>query len=361
MWIADMDIISPPAILEGLQKRIAHGVFGYGHETKKLEEITVGWMKRMYDWDIKPEWLVFIPGVVTGFNVFIRAVGEPGNEHLCNTPCYPPFFQAPENNEQTFVNVPLACDKDTKKFFIDFDALEKAVTPKTRSLILCHPHNPTGREWTVEELEKIQDFVVKHNLYVVSDEIWAAFTLEGKHTPFAKVASKAASKTVTLMAPSKTFNIAGLCCSTAIIPDEELRNKYIRAARGIVPHVNCIGLYAAELAFGGECDEWLKGLLDHLRANLDIVEESLKKMPKIHWHRPEATFVVWVDVRDAFPEGVNEKNLEDYLAKEHNLGISDGAEYGSPGWVRLNIGCPTVRLVEAMKRFESAFFKSSQL
>lgn len=361
MWVADMDIISPPAIIEGLKKRVAHGVFGYGHETKGLADVTVKWMKRMHGWDIKPEWLVFVPGIVSGFNIFIRAIGEPDDEHICMTPCYPPFFQAPGNNAQKFVGVPLACDEKTHKFFIDFDALEKAVTPKTRSLILCHPHNPTGRDWTVEELGKLQDFVVKHNLYVISDEIWASFELDTKHVPFGMVGTKVAERTATFMAPSKTFNIAGLSCSVGIIPGEELRKKFNKAMNGIVPHVNCIGLSAAEVAFGGECDEWLSGLLDHLRANLDIVEETLARMPKIHWHRPEATFLVWADVRDAFPEGVNEKNLEEYLSKEFKLGISDGAEYGAPGWIRLNIGCPTKRLVEAMHRLEQAFFKSSQI
>lgn len=361
MWIADMDLISPPAIIEGLQKRIAHGVFGYTHETTELKNTVVNWMKRIHDWDIKPEWLVFVPGIVSGFNIFIRAVGGPEDEHLCNTPCYPPFFQAPENNNQKFVGVPLKCDSETHYFTIDFDALEKAVTPKTRSLILCHPHNPTGRDWTADELSKLQDFVVKHNLYIASDEIWAAFEITSKHIPFGKVGTQVANRTVTFMAPSKTFNIAGLSCSVAVIPDEALRTKFNKAMNGIVPHTNCMGLFAAEIAFGGECDDWLKGLLDHLRANLEIVAKTLEKMPKIKWHRPEATYLVWVDVRDAFPEGVNEKNLEEYLSKEHKLGISDGAEYGAPGWIRFNIGCPTKRLVEAMKRFEDAFFKSSQI
>lgn len=361
MWVADMDVLSPPAIIEGLQKRVSHGIFGYGHETKELIDITVKWMKRIHDWDIKPEWLVFVPGIVSGFNIFIRAIGEPNDEHLCNTPCYPPFFQAPENNKQIFVNVPLICDKDTHKFYIDFEALEKAVTPKTRSLILCHPHNPTGRDWTAEELSKIQDFIEKHNLYIASDEIWAEFELSTKHIPFGKIGTKVEDKTVTFMAPSKTFNVAGLSCSVAIIPNEDLRKKFNSAMNGIVPHANCLGLCAMEIAFGGECDDWLKGLLDHLRANLDIVEKTLEKMPKIKWCRPEATYLVWIDVRDAFPEGVDEKNLDEYLAKEHRLGISDGAGYGAPGWIRFNIGCPTKRLVEAMKRFENAFFKSSQI
>eukprot|EP00727_Mastigamoeba_balamuthi_P004705 m51a1_g14232 putative aspartate aminotransferase (420) ;mRNA; r:216057-217844 len=357
MWIADMDAVTAPEIQRALEARVAHGVFGYAHETQALKELTAAWLLRRHSWQVAPEWLVFIPGVVTAMNVFLRSCGGPGEAvHLCHVPAYPPFLCSAQNHGHKLVEVPLSL-KDGR-WVMDPEVLDRAAEaagPRAKSLILCHPHNPTGRDWTVAELEAIAEVCERRNLCVASDEIWADLVLDGKHVPFAKAVPRLANRTCTFMAPSKTFNIPGLGCSLAIIPDAAARERFEAAAKGIVSHVNVLGLAGAEAAWGGECDQWLEQLLDSLRKKRDVVAGTLRRLPQLRWYHPQATFLFWVDARDALPQGVSQEKLADWLAERHGLGLSDGAEYGAPGWLRINYGCPMARLEEAMRRFEKAF------
>jgi len=364
LCIADMDVRCSPKILDALAARIQHGVLGYGHETDELTKIAIGWLKRHYDWDVKPEWLMWFPGIVSGMNAFIRTVGRIYSDEkelstLVHVPAYPPFLAAPEYQRQKLVKVPLKCTTEGQllKYEIDWDAFERSIDKTCHCFIFCNPHNPTGRQWTDEEMRKLAEFCEKHNLYVLSDEIWADLVLEGSHSPFAKVVAGTPleKRTVTMMAPSKTFNIAGLGCSLGIIPDKELRDVFMGSIAGIVPHINCLGLVAGQVAWGGECDAWHMALLDHLRHNLSLVEDTLKRCPKVRWSHPQATFVVWIDPHDAYPEGVDEKNLVEWLANEHHIGMSSGAFYDSPGWIRMNIGCPSSTLKKALEHLEKAF------
>ena len=373
MCVADMDVRCCPAILDALAARVRdHGVLGYAHATPGLVQAAVGWLKRQHGWDVQPEWLVWFPGIVSGMNAFVRAVGllhagQGECSALVHVPAYPPFLSAPANQQQRLVKVPLRCDVGADgqqlRYEIDWDALERAVDPSCRCYILCNPHNPTGRQWTAAELRQLAAFCERHGLYVLSDEIWADLVLgERPHVPFATVVAGTPleRRVATMVAPSKTFNIAGLGCSVGIIPDPELRAAFKRASAGIVPGVNCLGLVAAEAAWGGACDAWHRGLLAHLRRNLALVEQTLRRCPRVRWSHPEATFVVWIDPRAAYPPGVDESSVVDWLAREHKIGLSNGSWFDQPGWLRMNIGCPTATLQSVLARFEQAFGSSKQ-
>lgn len=361
LWLADMDCRSPEAITEALRTRVDHGVFGYTGTSLALRSTAVSWLRRRHGLDVEPSWLVFIPGIVCGINLFVRAFGNPGDSHLVNTPAYPPFLGAPANHGQRAVIVPLARSADGTMWKTDVRALEQAIDATTRSLFLCHPHNPTGRDWSVPELEEIAELCKRRNLVVMSDEIWADVVLDGKHVPFLKAVPSIADRLVMFTAPSKTFNVAGLGCSLAVIPDAGLREKFARAASGIVPHVNIFGLTACEAAWGGRCDDWIdQGLLPHLRKNRALLEQTLARLPKIGYTRMEATYLAWVDVSGVLPEGVTPGNASKWLAEKHKIGLGDGTEFGTPGWLRITMGVPSAMFEEGLRRFEAAFAARSK-
>lgn len=368
MWVADMDFAAPPAVTAALSARAAHGIFGYSGDTAALRATVVAWLRRRHGWDgVAPESVVFTPGIVCGVNVFLRAAGAAAA--LCNVPAYPPFLSAPQNHGVRLVTVPLtepasaSASSSDGCWRFDVSALEKAAadavatTGKAPVFILCHPHNPTGRVWTVAELEEVADVCERHGMLVFSDEIWADLVLDGVHVPFAKAVPRLAQRTVTMMAPSKTFNVPGLGCSVAIVPNADLRKKFEAAANGIVPHVGCFGLVGCEAAWGGASDAWLdNGLLPQLRRNRDAVVETLRKMPRLRWWAPQATYLFWIDARNALPNGMSATSgIAQWLADTHKLGLNDGVDFAAPGWLRINFGCPPAMLAEGLKRFEAAF------
>eukprot|EP00727_Mastigamoeba_balamuthi_P006125 m51a1_g2131 putative aspartate aminotransferase (414) ;mRNA; r:1704499-1706190 len=363
MWVADMDLLSPEPVVRAIEQRASHGVFGYTFEASQLSQCAAEWLHRRHGWDVRPEWLVWIPGIVCGINIFVRSLSKPGEKvtHLCHTPAYPPFLAAPGNHEgHSLVKLPLRLDDKTNRWHMDIDAIDKAaVEHGAKSFILCHPHNPTGRDWTLEELNALADVCERRDLVVLSDEIWADLVVEPgrRHVPFAKACPRMAKRTITCLAPSKTFNIAGLGCSVAVIEDETLRANYARAACGIVPHVNLLGLSATKAAWGGECDAWVDGLQEHLRANRDAIARALAEVPAVRWSLPEATYLFWIDVRAALPDGVTPEGVAQWLVEQHGVGLSDGVEFDAPGWLRINYGCPAPRLAEALRRIVRAFSK----
>lgn len=348
LWVADMDFPAPPAVIEALQARVARGHFGYGGPWPTLVDAVRGHLAREYAWQIELDWLVWLPGLVSGLNVACRAVD---GGVLTATPVYPPFLSAPRLSGRALRTVPLRQDADGRWRW-DFAALEAAAAAPdfdSRLLLLCHPHNPVGRAWDDDELAALADFCARRDLIVCSDEIHCGLLLDAgrRHRPWATLGADAAQRSITLMAPSKTYNVPGLGCAFAVIPDGALRRRFARAMQGIVPHVNVLGLAACEAAYR-DCDAWHGALLAYLRANRDCVQAAVARMPGLSMSHVEATYLAWIDARGL---GVADPAAHFEAA---GVGLSNGAEFGLPGWVRLNFGCPRATLEAALERMRTA-------
>jgi cystathionine beta-lyase len=346
LWVADMDFRSPPPVIEALHKRIEHGVFGYSGPPAELLETVVALFFREYGWQVQPEWLVWLPGLVCGLNVACRAVGQTGDAVATFTPVYPPFLTAPALAGRELVTAGLV--EQQGRWVMDLDSLEQAITDRTRLLMLCSPHNPVGRIWTYAEQLALAELVERHNLIVCSDEIHAGLLLdaEKQHLPFATLSPELARRTITLHAPSKTWNIPGLGCSFAIIPDNQLRQAFRGVMAGIVPHVNLLG-YTAALAAYSDGEPWRQELVAYLRENRDLVQRSLGEMTGLKTWEVEATYLAWIDARSlkvAQPA---------VFFEQAGVGLSDGEPFGAPGFLRLNFGCPRKLLQQALERMKA--------
>lgn len=343
MWVADMDFAAPPEVIAALQKRIAHGVFGYGHTTPEFTDAIIMAMQRDYGWAVQPEWIVPLSGLVSGLNIAARAIGERGDAIVTATPVYPALFTAPVHMERKCVRVPL---DEKRNWTWDMAAVEAVHTPKTKGLFLCHPHNPIGRVWSDEELKGIAAYAEEHDLVVVSDEIHCELILEPglRHRPFALLSPEIANRTITVMAPSKTYNIPGLGAAFAIIPNVTLRRQYQSAMAGIAPHLNILGM-AATIAAYEHGSPWRAALLDYLRKNRELVM-TLDGVKGLKVIKPEATYLAWIDCRHA--------GLENPMVhvEQAGIGLSDGRDFGLPGFLRLNFGCTTVTLQQAIRRLQ---------
>jgi cystathionine beta-lyase len=347
LWVADMDFCSPPAVIDALQQRIAHGVFGYTIPPESLNTIVVEMLQADYGWNIEPQWLVWLPGLVTGLNVACRAVGQDNDDVMTAVPIYPPFLSAPENSRRHLVKVALQ-EKDNRWTF-DFDRLERTITPNTHLFLLCNPHNPVGRVFNRDELTTLAMICDKHDIIICSDEIHCGLLLDEDktHLPTSMLDPEVAKRTITLMSPSKTFNLPGLGCAFAVISDEKLRRRFVQAKSGIVPLVNALGFAAAEAAYR-ECADWHAGLLEYLRGNRDTVARAIADMPLVSMTPLEATYLAWIDVRSAdLPYPVR-------FFEDAGVGLQDGIEFDGPGFVRLNFGCQRPLLEEALKRMSTA-------
>jgi cystathionine beta-lyase len=355
LWVADMDFPAPEWVLAALHQRIAHGIFGYGAPPDALTETLCARMADRYDWTVTPEQIVYLPGLVCGLNVVCRAIGEPGDEVLVQTPVYPPFLAAPGYQERRLMTAELTAELRNGQLYYTFDdtAFAAAISPRTRLFILCHPHNPVGRAFNQNELARLAAFCERHDLTVCSDEIHCDLLLDGRrHTPFATLSSDMARRCITLMAPSKTFNIPGLGASFAIIQNSELRQRFKQALRGIVPGVNVLGLIAAQAAYqhGGD---WLQELLRYLAANRDYLADFVHRyLPGLHMTIPEATYLAWLDCREAGIPG----NPHEFFLQRAGVALNDGATFGpgGAGFVRLNFGCSRALLAEGLERMQAA-------
>ncbi len=352
MWVADMDFKSSPAIITALQERVAHGVFGYARPVKSTVDAVVQAMEERYRWRIDPAWLVWLPGLVVGLNLTAQAFAQPGEEILTLTPIYPPFMSAPKNSGRVSLQVPLRLNPNAHRWEIDWEALERTVTPRTRIFYLCNPHNPIARVWRREELVRLGEFCVRHDLLLCSDEIHCDLILDSlPHVPSSLLGDEIARRTITLMAPSKTYNVPGLGTSLAIISDTKLRAQFVRAASGVMAEVTNLGFTACEAAYRGS-EPWRQGLLQTLRANRDLLLEFVaREMPGISVEAPiEATYLAWLNV--------SALKLTDPIAhfEQHGVGLSDGAFFGVPRGthVRINFGCPRSTLVEGLARMKHA-------
>lgn len=344
LWVADMDFAVAPAIQEALRRRVDHGVFGYAEPWPSLVDAVLEHLEGEYGWRIEPAWIVWLPGLVTGLEVACRAAGGAA---FTATPIYPPFLAAP----QRLVTAPLR--RGEARWEWDLPAVEAALGEDCRLLLLCHPHNPVGRAWDEDELAALDALAERHGLVVCSDEIHCGLVLDGgrRHRPFATLSPAAARRSITLMAPSKTFNLPGLGCAFAVVPDEALRRSFKRVMRGIVPHVNVLGLVACEAAFrhGGD---WHRAVLEYLRGNRDRVLAAVAALPALRTTPVEATYLAWIDARGT---GLAQPQRHFEAA---GVGLSAGADFGPrgayDGFVRLNFACARSVLDEALARLRAA-------
>ena len=350
LWLADMDFRSPPAVIRALQERIEYGVFGYTITPDDLNEVVMAMLESKYGWQVAPEWLVWLPGLVTGLNVACRAVGEDGDDVMTAVPIYPPFLSAPEYSRRNIIKVQL--HEDDSQWRFDFDKLEESITAETKLFLLCNPHNPVGRVFSAEELTTLADICQKYDIVICSDEIHCDLILDRQksHIPTATLNPDVAARTITLMSPSKTYNQPGLSCAFAVIPERKLRRSFKKVMAGIVPRVNAVGYTAARVAFE-ECADWHAALLEYLRGNLATVEQAIHQMPNLSMAPVEATYLAWIDMRAA---GV--KNPAAFF-EDAGVGLQDGVEFDAPGFVRLNFGCPRSLLEEALDRMNRAMAK----
>jgi cystathionine beta-lyase len=343
MWVADMDFQSPFSVRAALHERIDHGVFGYTAAPVSLVEAVTAYARQQYGWTIDPAWLIWLPGLVLGLNLACRSVGQPGDAVVTATPIYPPFLSAPTLADRKLIAVPLL--ESSGLWCWDLARLEASLTAETRLLMLCHPHNPVGRAWHEDELRALIDLAQRHDLIMCSDEIHADLQLEPgrKHRPLAAVDPDWAGRTITLMAPSKHWNLPGLACAFAVIPDPSLRRRYAQAMAGLVPQVNLMGYVAAEAAYRDD-GRWHAGLIQYLRGNRQRLVDWFAASQRLHLTVPEATYLAWIDARAVDP--VNPLPVFESLG----VGLSDGREFGLPGYLRLNFGCHRSVLEEALRR-----------
>ncbi len=342
-----MDFKAPPPVIDALARHVEQGVFGYTLPPEDLLATVLERLDQVHRWKVAPEWIVWLPGLVTGLNVTCRAVGNPGDAVMTSTPVYPPFLSAPSLSGRELVTVPHAVENG--RYVFDFEAIEKTITPKTKLFLLCNPQNPAGRVFTAGELQTLATICLSRGIVICSDEIHCDLVLDEDkhHLSLAALNDEVAAQTITLLAPSKTYNLPGLGCALAVIPDRELRSSFKKAMAGIVPHVNALGLTAALAAYR-HSEDWRQSLLDYLRGNRNLVEDFVARSPGIGMHHVEATYLAWIDCREL------PTDRPAAFFEEAGIGLSDGAYFGTEGFVRLNFGCPRSLLLAAMERMEKA-------
>ncbi|MCC5872318.1 MAG: PatB family C-S lyase [Gammaproteobacteria bacterium] len=350
-WVADMEFPSPPEVTAALQARVAHGIFGYTNVSDTLRQQVIEHLARDHGWHVQPDWLLWLPGVVPGLNVACRAIGEPGDGIVTAVPIYHPFLEAPANAHRRRLDAHLA--RHGQRFEMDLDRLETDIDAHTRGFLLCNPQNPTGRVYTRAELLELAAFAERHDLILVSDEIHAGLVLEPdcRHLPMASLAPEIARRTITLMAPTKTYNMPGLGCAFAVIPDADLRRRFKAAGNGFLAHVGPLAITAAEAAYrhGGP---WLEALLQRLRANRDRLQAAVDTMAGLTMTPVEATCLAWIDAR-----GLDVADPHRFF-EDAGVGLSPGAQFGSPGFVRFNFGCAPAMLEEGIRRMQAALAKA---
>lgn len=346
MWVADTEFKAPPAVIQALSERVAHGIFGYSRPSTELTELIIKRMSERYNWQIEADWLVYMPGVVPALNLACDTFSEPNGNIITVKPIYYPFLHAPGFHGRKAAYVDMV--EVDGRWLLDLAQLEEQAK-HSDLFLLCNPHNPGGTIYTEAELLAINDIAARHNVLVCSDEIHCDLLLdEGKpHIPYAALNDDAANRSIILMAPSKTFNIAGLCCSFAIIPNAQLRQRFSRAARGIMADVNLLGFVAAEAAYK-HGDDWLDAQLVYLRENRDLLVERLNQVPGVKVLSPEATYLAWIDI--------SELGLEDPIGffEQAGVGVSPGGQFGGSDFIRLNFGCSRAMLEAALDRMITA-------
>ena len=348
-WVADMDFLSPEPVLEALRRRVDHGVFGYTLAPEGCVQSVVDYLRKRHRFFVEPEWIAWTPGLVPAINIACRAYGDPGDGIMTLTPVYYPFLTAPQYASQNLQAVPLELDRVNGKWEIDFDRLEASVTDETRVFILSNPLNPVGKVLNASEMERLGDFIVRHDLVLCSDEVHSDLILnDATHTCAGALGEEVVKRTLVMNSPSKTYNLAGLSCAYVVIPDEKLRQKFQLAARGLVTEVNCMGYAACEAAYR-ECEPWREELVVHLEQNRQLVYQTVEQeFEGIEIYPMDATYLAWLDAR-----GLSVKNSA-ALFERFGVGLSEGATFHGKGFLRMNFGCPRSQLEEGLDRMKTA-------
>ncbi len=353
MWVADMEFRSPQCVIDALDKRLQHGIFGYTFRMEGFYSAILRWLEKRHQWCIDRNWILFSPGVVPALNFSVKAFTAPGDKIIVQPPVYYPFYSAIKDHDREVVLNPLKLKEG--KYHMDFAGLEKKIDEKVKMILLCSPHNPGGMVWSEKTLRKLCDVCIENDIIIISDEIHADLVFNGnKHIPTASLSDEIADRVVTLMSPSKTFNLAGFSTAYAIIKNDTLRNKFDAVLRKHhIHHGNIFGNVALEAAYN-DGEQWLEALLQYLTHNITIVENFLNKhIPQIKMIRPEATYLIWLDCR-ALDTG--KMKLNDFFVHKAKLGLSEGRIFGreGTGFMRMNIGCPEKMIISALKRIKAA-------
>lgn len=351
LWVADTDFRAPPAVIEALRRRVEHGVFGYTSPPPALRELIVARMARRYGWKIAPDWIVYLPGVVSALYMAANRLTRPGDHLISPAPVYYHLFRAARHAPREWTDVPMVLDGG--RWVWDEASLAASVRPESRMLMLCNPHNPGGTIFRRDELERLGAFAEKHSLLIVSDEIHCDLLLDrgAVHCPIASLSAALSRRTVTLMAPSKTFNTAGIGIAFAIIEDAALREAFSFDLKKSV-HDASLFAYEAAIAAYRDGDAWLEAQLDYLRGNRDLVEATVARLPGVETANLAATYLSWIDC-----SGLGVADPQAHFL-EYGLGLSPGADFGAPQFVRLNFGTQKSVLTRAMARFERAVLAS---
>ncbi|RLQ96489.1 MalY/PatB family protein [Falsibacillus albus] len=353
MWVADMDFRPPAAVTEALKERIEHGLFGYtfipDHAALSIQE----WVSKRHKWKIEKEWLLYSPGVVPALGMAISALTNPGDRVLVQSPVYTPFFNLVKENKRELVNCPLVLIDNQYK--IDFDKLDSTLQQDVKLFLLCNPHNPGGRVWTKEELVKIAELCKEHDVILISDEIHSDLIHKpNEHIPVASLSEEYHPFTITCIAPSKTFNLAGLQASSMIIPDPELRKKIsqLQKQQGFFT-LNIFGIIGMEAAYR-HGEEWLEELLIYLKGNIQLVKDYIREsLPKLKVMDPEGGYLVWIDCNET---GLSDQEIKERLLNKGKLALEPGTKYGlgGEGFIRMNIACPRSMVKEGLNRLKIA-------
>lgn len=363
MWVADMDFAVPPAIQNALTQAVQHGIFGYEMPGKELLSVVSKRMKALYDWDVDEKSIVPVTGLVSGFYAAASTLCRPGDGYMIQTPVYMPFNDLQKDfgfirQEAELVKI---TEGATIRYEIDWNTFEKAFhqgNSQTKMFLLCNPHNPTGQVYSREELAKMAELCLKNGTVIVSDEIHSELLLGGaRHTPLATLSPEIENQTITLIAPSKTFNIAGLFCGFAIIPNAELRRRFETTVNRMTLHVSSLAQVAAEAAFSGACDDWLVELQNYLTSNRDyLVDFVQKNLPGVKITIPQATYLAWLDFSELVESGKIQDNAYEFILKNARVALNNGPTFGTGGknFVRLNFGCPRALLQEGLERIQKS-------
>jgi cysteine-S-conjugate beta-lyase len=353
LWVADMDFPSPPAVVQALRARVDHGFFGYLMEKPELHEVVAERLAKRYGWNVSPDAVMPLPGVIAGFNLALRALTSPRDGLLVQTPVYPPILRAASNHGLTRDEHALTRAADGR-YGVDLDTFARALSARTRAFLLCNPHNPVGRVFERSELEGMAAACARRDVWIIADEIHCDLLLDGRrHVPIATLSPEIEARTVTFMAPSKTFNLPGLKCAVAIVPNATLRDRLTAAVADLVPKINVLG-HAAAVAAYRDGDTWLEALLGYLEGNRDfLTREVPRRLPGVTLAAPEATYLAWLDCRNARIAGGDPFT---FFLDRGKVALNDGRLFGpgGEGFVRLNFGCPRALLTEGLDRMARA-------
>ena len=365
LWVADMDFRTPEPILDALRSNLDLGVLGYDLQTKTLQEVAAARMERLYKWHVDPEMVIPTPGIVSGFNIAARTICDQNDGILMQVPVYFPFLSVSENASLTRQIAPLILIKGGQNlsYEVDFSIFNSSIHSggaRTHMFLLCNPHNPTGNMFRREDLLKFAEICLENEVAICSDEIHSELILSDRqHIPIASLSPEIARRTITLISPSKTFNVPGLFCGLAIIPDPDLRDRFKKQMDRLTLHVNSLGIISAQTALSGDCDGWLMELRIYLRANRDFLLKYIHEfLPDIHATNPEATYLAWLDCNDLISDNRIQGSPYEFFLKEAKVALSDGAVFGpgGEGFVRLNFGCTQNTLNDALERMKNALY-----